>query len=109
MKLQVKIKTIGEERKGVSSRTGDDWRGRCLLLSWQENREDGNVLSHYQRAMVYDRQLETVEKEFQSGDDALVDVSFSSTDQRNGFYRNEARIMSIQKISDDETGKGVAL
>ena len=109
MKLQVKIKMIGEERKGVSSRTGDDWRSRWLLLSWQEKREDGNVLTHYQRVVVFDRQLEKVEKEFQSGDDALVDVSFSSTDQRNGFYRNEARIMSIQKISDSETGKEVAL
>ena len=109
MKLQVKIKTIGEERKGVSSRTGDDWRGRCLLLGWQENREDGNVMTHYQRAMVFDRQLEKFEQEFQPGDDALVDVSFSSTDTRSGYYRNEVHIMNIQKMSDSETGKGVAL
>ena len=109
MKLKVKIKTIGEERKGVSSRTGDDWRGRCLLLGWQENREDGNVMTHYQRAMVFDRQLEKFEQEFQPGDDALVDVSFSSTDTRSGYYRNEVHIMSIQKISGTMAGKGVAL
>ena len=109
MKLKVKIKTIGEERSGVSSRTGDGWRGRCLLLGWQEEREGGNVLAHYQRAMVFDRQLEQIERDFQPGDDALVDVSFSSTDTRSGYYRNEVHIMSIQKISDSEAGKGVAL
>ena len=109
MKLQVKIKTIGEERKGVSSRTGDEWRSRCLLLSWQEKREDGNELSHFQRAVAFGQIVKQVEQGFKVGDDALVDVSFSSTDTRSGYYRNEVHIMNIQKMSDSETGKGVAL
>jgi len=109
MKLQVKIKAIGEERSGVSSRTGDGWRGRCLLLGWQEKREDGNVQAHYLRAMAFDLQLEMIERDFQSGDDALADLVFSSTDSRNGYYRNEVRILNIHKLSDAEAGKEATL
>ncbi len=109
MKLQVKIKTIGEERSGESSRTGDEWKGRCLLLSWQERRDDSSVLNNFLRVMAFGRQMEQVEREFKAGDDAMVDLSFSSTESKSGLFHNKVRIMDIQKISDNEAGKGVAV
>ncbi len=103
MKLRVKIKSIGDKL------TGDNWKGRYLKLNWEERHEDGSVSINFLKAMAFDQQMEQVERELNAGDNALVDLSFSNTCSESGFFNNKARIVSIQKISDSEAGKGVAL
>ncbi len=109
MKLQVIIESIGVKGSGTTHRSDDGKRNCSLLLTWDEKCEDGKVLTHYLRTMAFGRQMKQITRDFQAGDEALVDVSFSSTQLASGFYQNKACVLSIQKISDGEAGKGVAL
>ena len=105
MKIEAKIKIIGEEKTGTSQTTGDQWRSRMLLLEWEDLEGTQRVW-----ATLFNEVLAEFEKEgIKQGSLCQVDFVFTARTYRSMYNKTDVDVKHIQKVSDSEAGKGVAL
>ena len=98
MKIEAKIKIIGEEFSGTSQTTGNDWRCRMLLLEWED-------MEGEQRAWlsIFDERMDDFnEQGFAQGDLCQLDIVFSPRTYRTTYKKTEIKIKNIRKISGKE-------
>lgn len=93
MILVTKIKMIGKMSNGVSERTGNDWRVLTVLLEWTE----AEVVNRIWGTLFNERVDEFESSGLKTGDECLVEVSFSTRCFRTGYCKNDINIINIKK------------
>ena len=93
MILVTKIKMIGKMSNGVSERTGNDWRVLTVLLEWTE----AEVVNRIWGTLFNERVDEFEQSGLKTGDECLVEVSFSTRCFRTGYCKNDINIINIKK------------
>ena len=93
MILVTKIKMIGKMSNGVSERTGNDWRVLTVLLEWT----DAEVVNRIWGTLFNERVDEFENSGLKTGDECLVEVSFSTRCFRTGYCKNDINIINIKK------------
>lgn len=93
MILVTKIKMIGKMSNGVSERTGNDWRVLTVLLEWTE----AEVVNRIWGTLFNERVDEFEKSGLKTGDECLVEVSFSTRCFRTGYCKNDINIINIKK------------
>ena len=98
MKIEAKIKIIGEEFSGTSQETGEKWRCRMLLLEW----EDMEGIERVWAPVFNERMDDFNEQGFAQGDLCQVDIVFTPKTYPSLFNKTNLTIKNIRKISGKE-------
>ena len=94
MNLNATVKLLAEETNGISSATGNPWRGRMALLEWQSG---AGIVNRAWCALFNDK-LEAFEMQgIKVGDWVEVTIRCTTRTYRTGFNRTDVEILEIKK------------
>ncbi|MBR5393556.1 MAG: DUF3127 domain-containing protein [Bacteroidaceae bacterium] len=90
MKVEnILIKRVGDVRQGTSDATGEKWKNRNIVLSWED--EFGTA---YLNAVVDDEIWQSLG--YKEGDIATLNLRIRTKVFSNGFVANDIRIKNPQ-------------
>ena len=85
----VLIKKVGEPHEGTSNATGEKWKNRNILLSWED--EFGTA---YLNALVDEELWQSLG--YQEGDIATLHLRVRTKAFMSGYISNDIRIKKLQ-------------
>lgn len=92
MNVKCVIKLIGDEAKGVSSRTGNEWKARHILLEWTDGEDVNRVW-----ATMFNQVVEAFERgNFALGSECVASLTFSGHSFRTGYNKTEVNVKDIR-------------
>ena len=90
MKVEnILIKKVGEVHEGTSAATGEKWKNRHIVLSWED--EFGTA---YLNAVVDEELWQSLG--YKEGDIATLNLRIRTKAYANGFVANDIRIKNPQ-------------
>lgn len=84
----IQVKFIGEEKRGISQTTGNEWSSRNILLEWDEGEGKCGRISAAVSGSVWDNSI-------QVGQFITADIQFRTRAFQSGYVSNDIRIVSI--------------
>jgi hypothetical protein len=85
---------LGEEKIGISQRTGNEWKSRMVLLEWLDTEGTQRVW-----CSLFNEKLEEYNKNgIQLGDQVEVSLWFTTRTYRTGYNGIEANLLRINKV-----------
>lgn len=95
MTIKCVIKLIGDEAKGVSGRTGNEWKARHILLEWSDGEDVNRVW-----ATMFNQVVDAFERGgFVQGGECVASLTFSGHSFRTGYNKTEVSVKDIRHAS----------
>ena len=88
----ITIKKVGKTHEGTSNATGEKWKNRSILLSWED--EFGTA---YMNVIVDEELWQSLG--YQEGDTATLNLRVRTKAFMNGYISNDIRIKNPHNVN----------
>lgn len=94
MKVTCTVKLLGEEKNGISQRTGNPWKSKTVLLEWLDLHGTNRVWGS-----LFNQSLDEFNLEGIAIDDKVeACIRYSTRTYRSGYTSTEVELISIKKV-----------